>query len=463
MEKVILNKHLADAGIRYIVRKRVFWLLFYIALFISMSSGAGKLRIDERISVNLLKQSKTITIGTDTQIGYSGLLLYDFLKTATNNEAHNAVKTAEALMVSLIIIITLLSALVRQTTAVLALLAVILSTVITSAGMMGWMEYEIDSSTIPILPLIASVSVMYSLFFLVQFRFHFKRRGNLQQALHFAFSQFTWPSILSLIVMTVVLLTCLFTASFINHSCWIGSALVIPICFFHTITLFPLILSLGKEMNTEEQTKPTPGVLPFGMSLLSKWVLKKRLILLIILLLTLVPAVTLSVMEAGSQIFLVLSVLIVLGLFTSLLLKSWLAGLSSFIGGGLPLFVLNAVANISAIDFSFAFPAISILTAGFSFLFFYHYKDELSVFQDFEKANLQTFIKVGHPFIFTTIILIPTFGSLVFSPVKEIAETGILLIISILVIVFNGVGVAPVLASYLKPFPIKRPPFNTSR
>lgn len=153
------------------------------------------------------------------------------------------------------------------------------------------------------------------------------------------------------------------------------------------------------------------------------------------------------------------SILLAFGVITLvmvLILRSLRAGLLSMIPNLFPVVVVAGIMGLFQINLDFITIMIAPMIIGIAVddtvHFFIHFKQELSGFRDYEKANRQTFVKIGYALLFTTLVLSIGFGILGFSSVAGITHMGFLAASGILAALIADFFIAPILLVYLKPY-----------
>lgn len=168
------------------------------------------------------------------------------------------------------------------------------------------------------------------------------------------------------------------------------------------------------------------------------------------ILLRLMSLLTIGQLKSILIAFLAISLVMVI------ILKSVKAGLISMIPNVFPLFVIGGLMGLFEINLDIMTIMIAPMIIGIAVddtvHFFIHFKDELEGFQDYEKANKQTFVKIGHALLFTTIVLSLGFGILGFSLVDGIGNMGFLATAGIISALAADFFIAPLLLVHLKPF-----------
>ncbi|MBU3915457.1 MMPL family transporter [bacterium] len=138
------------------------------------------------------------------------------------------------------------------------------------------------------------------------------------------------------------------------------------------------------------------------------------------------------------------------------ILRSIKAGIISMIPNVFPLFVLAGLMGLLQINLDIMTIMIAPMIIGIAVddtvHFFIHFKEELSELNDYQRANRQTFIKIGHALLFTSIVLSLGFGILGFSNVDGIVSMGFLATIGIISALIADFFITPILLVYLKPF-----------
>ena len=168
------------------------------------------------------------------------------------------------------------------------------------------------------------------------------------------------------------------------------------------------------------------------------------------IMLRLMNLLTIGQVKSIALAFLVITVVMIA------ILRSVKAGLLSMIPNLFPLVVIAGVMGLFAINLDIMTIMIAPMIIGIAVddtvHFFIHFRDEVKGFQDYEKANRQTFIKIGHALLFTTVVLSLGFGILGFSHVQGIAHMGLLAVTGIVMALLADFFIAPLLLVFLKPF-----------
>ncbi len=138
------------------------------------------------------------------------------------------------------------------------------------------------------------------------------------------------------------------------------------------------------------------------------------------------------------------------------ILGSFRAGVISMIPNMFPLFIIGGVMGFLQINLDIMTIMIAPMVIGIAVddtvHFFIHFKDELHGFKDYNRANRQTFIKIGHALLFTSIVLTLGFSILGFSSVDGIVNMGFLAAIGIVAALAADYFIAPVLLTRIRPF-----------
>lgn len=145
-----------------------------------------------------------------------------------------------------------------------------------------------------------------------------------------------------------------------------------------------------------------------------------------------------------------------IGLIMIVILKSIRAGLISMIPNIFPILVIGTVMGLFKINLDLMTIMIAPMVIGIAVddtvHFFIHFRDELMSLRDYKRASRQTFVKVGHALLFTTVVLSIGFGILGFSSVAGIVNMGVLATVGIVAALMADYFIAPILLVYLKPF-----------
>ncbi len=157
----------------------------------------------------------------------------------------------------------------------------------------------------------------------------------------------------------------------------------------------------------------------------------------------------------------------VICLVMMVILRSIRAGLISMIPNIFPLFVIAGLMGYLQINLDIMTIMIAPMVIGIAVddtvHFFIHFKDELSGFRDYKRANQQTFIKIGHALFFTSVVLTLGFAILGFSSVNGIINMGFLAAVGIVSALIADFFISPLLLVYLKPFGFAGKPSKHSR
>lgn len=147
---------------------------------------------------------------------------------------------------------------------------------------------------------------------------------------------------------------------------------------------------------------------------------------------------------------------VVICLVMILILRSFQAGIISMIPNMFPLFIIGGLMGLLQINLDIMTIMIAPMVIGIAVddtvHFFIHFKDELFGFKNYNRANRQTFIKIGHALLFTTIVLSLGFSILGFSSVDGIVNMGFLAAVGIVAALVADYFIAPVLLAKLRPF-----------
>ncbi|MFH2132777.1 MAG: MMPL family transporter [bacterium] len=156
------------------------------------------------------------------------------------------------------------------------------------------------------------------------------------------------------------------------------------------------------------------------------------------------------------QLKTILAAFVVISLVMCVILRSIRAGLISMIPNVFPLVMIAGLMGLLQINLDIMTIMIAPMVIGIAVddtvHFFIHFREELSGFRDYHRANQQTFIKIGHALVFTSLVLSLGFGILGFSHVTGIVNMGLLAAVGILAALIADLFITPVLLVYLKPF-----------
>lgn len=152
----------------------------------------------------------------------------------------------------------------------------------------------------------------------------------------------------------------------------------------------------------------------------------------------------------------IIAAFVVIALVMVLILKSVRAGLIAMIPNFFPVLVIAGIMGLFKINLDIMTIMIAPMVIGIAVddtvHFFIHFQSELAGFRDYHKASRQTFVKIGHAIIFTSVVLSLGFGILGFSQVSGIVGMGFLAAVGILSALLADIFITPVLLVYLKPF-----------
>jgi predicted RND superfamily exporter protein len=313
------------------------------------------------------------------------------------------------------------------------------------------------------IPLLISISICYSLHFISHFRFHFQRRGDRFQALHYAFSQFTWPCFLSSVLISIGFATFLASGSKAMRETGLVCVLGVPLSFILVSLLIPIVFSFGKQQALKEdssnKSKRNSVKRWIGFS---QWILKQKwavaAISVVVAAFTgyhLYNRAVYPNLVADHSVSLII-VFLTVGMLLAGYLKSLRAGFLLTLLNCYPLALILVSQDIGGpLPTNLLIMAILVIcgiSLDFSIHFILHFKDEFSGFHDYEKANNQTFMKTGSTILSISILHALGFGLLMFFGNHGLTNIANISIVGILSALFSTLVIIPNLLFLLKPF-----------
>ncbi|MBU2514358.1 MMPL family transporter [bacterium] len=177
----------------------------------------------------------------------------------------------------------------RNLAGVIAPMIVMVFTVVILFGLLGWMNIPLSMATMIVAPLLMVLSVSYSIHYINHFNFHFKRKGIRHQALHYAYSQATWPCFLTALTTAVGFISFIIVSMKPIRDVGIACGAGVLISYLLVMILVPIAYSFGKDQTDMAKTTATKvSIFPLGMVPFSKWVLTNRIPIVLFSLITLV-------------------------------------------------------------------------------------------------------------------------------------------------------------------------------
>ncbi len=171
----------------------------------------------------------------------------------------------------------------RNLAGVLAPICVILSTVTILFGLLGWMGIPLSMLTMIVAPLIMVLSISYSIHFINHFNFHFRNKGNRILALHYAYSQSTWPCLLTALTTAIGFTSFLIVSMKPIRDVGLACSVGVIISYLLVMILVPIGYSFGFDRVDEDPHPKKPkSVYPRGMIPLADWVSNHKLSIFIV-------------------------------------------------------------------------------------------------------------------------------------------------------------------------------------
>ena len=425
MEQVVLNRILANISFNLVIKHRYLWILIVLVVVSGTAFGLQELHFNVISEFFAAKQK--------------------FKEPSGNNGI---------LWIVAIATIFLLILIFRNPRWFFAPLLVMLSTVILLFGGMGWFGIPVSRAGMFVVPLLIILSVSYSLHLINHFYFHFSQKGDRLQALHYAYAQTTWPCFLSALTTTAVFLSFIIGLTKPIREVGLTSAAGTILTFLLTMIIVPICFSLEFDRKSRPTKLPKKKqAFPLGMVSFSQRVLNFKVpIVISSLLITLLAVIYFPKIPIGTLTTAFIAILAIM----VVILKSLWAGLISMIPIVCPWAIIATVMSIFHIDLDILTimiaPIVIGITVDDTVHFFIHFKEELLGFRDYQRANRQTFFKIGTALFSTSMVLSLGFGILGFCTVKEIVYMGILSVVGIVSALLANLCLTPVLLIYFKPF-----------
>ncbi len=316
------------------------------------------------------------------------------------------------------------------------------------------------------LPFLVGIFVGDVCHFFNHFHFHFSRRGDRLQALHYSFSQYSKPGLLAAVAASIIGFgICLTTES---HAMWNIAVICgggVLLLFTLGFLLLPIVFSFGPALK-KRRLKKQPS--PMRMVRLSKWILNKRLILLplslVVYSLTTFQFIRIALsIDSSVQIIdlftrFIIGIVIV-GLLSGFYLRSFRAGMLMLWFNLFPLMLLTislgSQPDLSGNTVTMIMLIIGGLTANTSVRLFLHFQEEFEGFREYEKALQQTFMKTGVASFCSIGAILPISGSLLFLNRINIPDIAMPMIVGVLALTMNSFFFLPVILIRIRPLGIK--------
>lgn len=159
-------------------------------------------------------------------------------------------EAAKSFVLTLVIIVGILAFLYRSTREVVAPLCVILSSVLMTFGIIGWLGIVVTTFALIVALLLMVISVSYSIHIINHFRKSLDTDGDRMNAVHYTYLHSGWACMLSAITTMVGFVSFVFVDMVPVRNLGITSAIGVAIVYCLTIFILPVLLSYGKNKET---------------------------------------------------------------------------------------------------------------------------------------------------------------------------------------------------------------------
>lgn len=171
-------------------------------------------------------------------------------------------EAAKSFVMTLIIIVGILAFLYRSTREVVAPLCVILSSVLMTFGIIGWLGFVVTTFALIVALLLMVISVSYSIHVINHFRKSLDIDGNRKNAIRYTYLHSGWACLLSAITTMVGFASFVFVDMVPVRNLGVTSAIGVVIVYCLTMFMLPVLLSYGKDKkNNKSQYKHAFGVI----------------------------------------------------------------------------------------------------------------------------------------------------------------------------------------------------------